>query len=439
MKKIVMILLAMSSLNCFSQGGTDPFIDNMIRVPNMPESISNHGIHIPNSGNLHSSAIQQQSNRLIQQAERELAQRQQHQQQERQLIAKNLLMNGFASFADKYPAGTSCFYNAFAEIDSMLNGTKELSIARSVFLVENAFYENTLNYSDYQSFIKHKAEFCNRIIKESRQNPSDNLAKNMAIFRLLTEKVPFKNSRKEKTEYHLPLQYDYYDYQSRENYDSQFITKLMGSNIGQCYSMPLYYLILAEAINAEACWSLSPKHGLVKIRDRKGNWHNIELTCKSILSDAHYTNNSYIKAKALRNKIYLEPLDKKQIIACQLLSLAQAYCEKYGFDDFYLKCVNSVPQYIPNSVDALKMRASYFQNLLIHTARLLNKPDLQSFGNLQPLADKTLEQLEACYREIDDLGYEEIPDVIYENWLQYVEKQKLVSDKNRTVLLNEIR
>ncbi|MDR2978859.1 MAG: hypothetical protein LBV02_00205 [Bacteroidales bacterium] len=225
MKKKLLIVLAMSSLTCFSQNGTsDPFMDNIIKVPNMPEVIMDYsnGIYIPNSshynGNVpNSSTIQQQNAYVMQQVEREFAQRQ---QQERQFMARDLLTNGFPSFAGEDSIGTSYFHNAFAEIDSMLNGTKELSIARSIFLVENAYYENEMDYSDYQSFIKRKVEFCNRIIKESKQNPNDNLAKNMAIFRLLTEKVPFKNRGKEKTEYHLPLQYDYHDYQSQEYFDS---------------------------------------------------------------------------------------------------------------------------------------------------------------------------------------------------------------------------
>jgi hypothetical protein len=213
----------------------------------------------------------------------------------------------------------------------------------------------------------------------------------------------------------------------------------MASNVGQCHSMPLYYLILAEEMKAEAYWSLSPKHSHVKIQDKRGNWYNIELTCGSILSDAHYTNSSYIKAEALRNKIYLEPLGKKQIVAHQLLALARTYYKKYGLDDFYLKCVNAVPKYIPNNVDALKLQASYYQNLLIYVAKLLNKTDLQSFGDLQPLANNILDRLNVYYKKIDDLGYEDTPDIIYEKWLEYVEKQKLISDKNRTMLLNEIR
>jgi len=444
MKRIAVILLAMSSLSCFSQNGME-MIDRIVKVPSvpMPTNFSN-GIRIPTSGYYNgntpnSTTIQQQNAYLIQQAEREFARQQQYQQYDKRSAVGNLLIKGFPSLASVDSLGTSYFYNAFAEIDSMLKGKKELSIARSVFLVENAFYGNTLNYTDYQNFIKRKVGFCNRIIKESKQNPNDNLAKNMAIFRLLTEKVPFKNIGKEKTEYHLPLQYDYYDYQSKERFDSHFITKLMASNVGQCYSMPLYFLILAEEMNAESYWSLSPKHSHVKIRDKKGNWYNIELTCSSILSDAHYTNSSYIKAEALRSKIYLDTLNKQQIVAHQLLNLARTYYKKYGLDDFYLKCVNTAPQYTPNNLDALKLQASYYQGLLIYAAKLLNIPNLQSFGDLQFFANNILDMLNVYYKEIDDLGYEELPDVIYEKWLEHVERQKLISDKNRTILLNEIR
>jgi hypothetical protein len=444
MKRILVMLLTMSGLNCFSQTGME-MIDKIVKVPEvrMPTNFNN-GVSVPTSGNYNgntpnSSTIQQQNAYLMQQAEREYAQYIQRQRYDNQLIAQNLLINGFSSFSSKDSVGTSYFYNAFAEIDSMLNGQKELSIARSVFIVENAFYGNSLDYAEYKRFIKRKADFCNRIIKESKQNPNDNLAKNMAIFRLLTEKVPFRNNTRERTEYHLPLQYDYYDYQSKENFNSHFITKLMASNMGQCYSMPLYYLILAEEMNAEAYWSLSPKHSHVKIQDKKGNWYNIELTCNSILSDAHYTNSSYIKAEALRSKIYLEPLDKQQIIAYQFVNLAQTYYAKYGLDDFYLKCVNAALQYVPNGVGALQMRASYYEKQLIQAAKLLNKPDFQSFGELQPFANNIRDRLEVYYKEIDDLGYEELPNEIYEKWLEYVEKQKLISDKNRTILLNEIR
>ena len=446
MKKIATILLILSSLICVSQDEVSPNWINYQKQQPRPRQDSDFDINkimYDPFIEQEMQRIQQQNAYLIQQEEQRVRQQnayfRQAAQQQKQLMAQHLLTNGFPSPRNVDSLGIGYFHNAFAEIDSMLSGTKELNLARSIFLVENAFYGNTLNYSDYQSFIKRKVEFCNRIMKESKQDANDNLVKNLAIFRLLTETVPFKNSKREKTEYHLPIQYDYDDYQSKEHHDSHFITKLMASNVGQCYSMPLYYLIIAEAMNAEAYWSLSPHHGFVKIKDKKENWYNIELTCQSILTDAHYASNSYIKVEALRNRIYLEPLDKEQTIAYQLVNLAQTYFKKYGLDYFYLKCINSALQYTQNNVEALKMRASYYQNLLIRSAQLLEKQDLQSFGKLQPLANKILDQLEVYYEEIDGLGYEKTPDMIYEIWLEHIEKQKIESEKNKTILLDIVR
>lgn len=142
----------MNNLCCFSQSWIDPFIDNIIKVPKIygPTDFNN-GADISNldnyNGNVpNSSAIRQQNACLMQQVECEFALTQQY---EKQLIAIGLLTNAFPSFSVRDSVGASHFHNAFAEIDSMLSGTKELSIARSVFLVENAFYENTLDYFDY--------------------------------------------------------------------------------------------------------------------------------------------------------------------------------------------------------------------------------------------------------------------------------------------------
>mgnify|MGYP006905604720 CR=1 FL=1 len=64
----------------------------------------------------------------------------------------------------------------------------------------------------------------------------------------------------------------------------------------------------AERLGAEAYLALAPSHSLVKIKDDKGAWFNLELTTRAILSDYHYMNSSYIKSEAIRNKLYLNAL-----------------------------------------------------------------------------------------------------------------------------------
>ena len=190
-----------------------------------------------------------------------------------------LATKGFPS--QSYQDGTASYYKAFEEINNMLQGKQPLNLGRAVFLVENAYYNNTLNYDKYQNNLNDQVKLCDEKIREDKLDPSNNLVKNMMLFRLISDTLKIKPKGTERTITHLPIKYDVDDYKSEKHFDSHFVTKLMRSGIGQCYSMPLYYLILAEKIGAKAYWSFSPKHSFVKIQDKNGVWYNLELTCLS--------------------------------------------------------------------------------------------------------------------------------------------------------------
>lgn len=356
-----------------------------------------------------------------------------HMQQEiqRQVTIRTLLNNGFLSLS-KYE-GTSYFYDAFDEIHQMLKGEIPLNLRRAVFLVENAYYGDSVKYSDYENFIKNKVALCNAKIKEEKLDPNDNLVKNITIYRLLTDTLKIKSG--EKTIQSYPVSYNYDDYSSEKNYDSHFVMKLMQSSIGQCHSMPLYYLILAEAMESEAYWSFSPRHTFVKIQDDNGDWYNLELTCRAILSDAHYMNNSYIKSESIRNRIYLEPIDKKNTIAEMLVELARGYYMKYGMDDFYLKCADTAIEYLSNDLNALVLKSAYQTELTLTLARLFHAPNPDILKQESPEAYKHYELMQDLYKQIDDLGYEELPVDLYARWLDYIAKEKEKSEKEKSIFI----
>lgn len=205
--------------------------------------------------------------------------------------------------------------------------------------------------------------------------------------------------------------------------------------------MPLYYLLLAEEMGAEAYWSFPPRYSFVKIQDEKGDWYNLELTCKAILSDTHYMNSSYIKAEALQNKIYLEPMDKTNVIAEMLLELARGYYNKYGLDDFYLKCIDTAEQYLKNDLNAKILKSAYQTRLTLTLAHLLNAPKPEIMQQLSPEAYKHFELMQAQYKKIDDMGYEEIPVAVYALWLDHIAKEKEKADKAKmpSIFLNTIK
>lgn len=364
---------------------------------------------------------------------------------QRQVAARNnpqtdiemLATNGFPSQSSK--EGTSNFYESFVEINNMLLGKQPLSLGRAVFLVENSYYGNTLKYSDFQNTLKEKVWLCSQKIKEDKLDANNDMVKNMMLFRLISDTLKIKPTGTEKAITNYPIKYDLDDYKSETNYDSHFVTKLMKSGKGQCYSMPLYYLVLAEQMGANASLAFSPRHSFIKIQDEKGAWYNLELTCNAILSDAHYMNNSYIKAEAIRNRIYLEPLNKKEVVAGMLLELARGYYDKYGLDDFYLKCVDTALLYSKKDINALIMKAVYEERLTLTLAKLLEAPKPEIMKEKSPRAYLHYEKMQALYKQIDGMGYEELPAAIYSKWLEYLDEQKDKSRKDNTVRINGLR
>lgn len=367
----------------------------------------------------HQRQLQEASNRKIQN----------HIQNEIQRQTNIIMLTKYGFPMQSNHEGTSAFYSAFDEINKMLNGTETLNLGRVVFLVENAWHNNKFDYNTYQNSIRSSVEFCNQKIKEEKLDKTDNLVKNMMLFRFMCDTLILEDKTIQKIQIHYPIQYNYEDYDSHISYDSHFLTTLMQTGVGQCHSMPLYYLVLAEEMGAQAYWAFSPRHSFIKIQDEKGDWHNIELTCKAILSDTHYMNSGYIKSEALQNKIYLEPMNKTNVVAEMLVDLARYYYQKYGFDDFYLKCLDTADKHLENKLNTKLLRSAYQTRLTLTLAHLLNAPKPEIMKELSPKAYKHFELMLAQYQEIDDMGYEEVPIAVYALWLNHIAKEKEKKEK----------
>lgn len=351
-----------------------------------------------------------------------------------QATIESLINNGFPSQSDII--GTSNYYNAFDEIHRMLKGEIPMNLGRAIFLTENAYYDNVYSYEDFKNSIDDVVELCYMKIKEDKLDREDNIVKNMIIFRMIADTLKIKDDVTGQTLYHYPVKYNYDDYESKKNFDSHYVTTLMRTRKGQCNSMPLYYLVLAEKMNAEAYWAFSPRHSFIKIKDENNVWYNLELTCKAILSDTHYMNNSYIKAEAIQNKLYLEPMDKRNVIAQMLIELARGYYNKYGLDDFYLKCLDTAKDHLDNKLEALMMRADYYTRLTLTLGHLLQAPNPKVMEEKSPEAYRYFILMQSLYGQIDKMGYEPLPEGVYANWLKYIAKEKEKSEKLPSIFIN---
>ena len=438
-----LILFTLLFLFACAFGQTSPTIPNPqlptigVPQPNIPNpyQYQNNRQQVNPYNTIDHEAIQRRNQQIINEVtefERRNAESTQLQRDIQMLSTK-----GFPS--QSYQEGTASYYSAFNEINNMLEGKQPLNLGRAVFLVENAYYNNTLSYENFQKNIDDQLQFCNEKIREDKLDPNNNLVKNMMLFRLISDTLKIKPKGTERTITHLPIKYDLDDYKSEKNFDSHFVSKLMRSGSGQCYSMPSYYLVLAEKMGAKAHWAFSPQHSFIKIQDNNGRWYNLELTCNSILSDAHYMNSSYIKAEAIRNRIYLEPLDKKEAVAQMLIELAGGYYEKFGLDDFYLNCAKTSSKYQKNQLDPLILQAAYESRLTMTLAKLLDAPKPEIMLQKSPESYKHFLKLQELNQQIDNLGYEELPNGIYERWLEHINRLKDKENKRIDLLLNKTK
>jgi hypothetical protein len=321
--------------------------------------------------------------------------------------------------------GTEPYQHAFDQLNDMLKGKTSMDIKRAVFIVENAYLENKLQYSQYENHIQNIAQFCKLRMKQEKISSNDNVAKNNLLFRLMSDTLSVRDPASGKIITHYPVHYDFDDPFGYEDRTKMFVTKLMASNYGQCHSMPLLYLIIANEIDARAYLATSPSHTYIKYRSGH-EWKNVELTNGHMSTDAFVMGSGYIKSQALKNHLYMDTLSLKQTIANMMEDLAKGYSSKFGFDEFVLKCLDSALQYYPNSWYGLGQKSDYYTFLFKHIVTQANERGYTTPQQVLsiPEARQAYDQMHAMYDRIDNIGYVEMPKEAYEEWIKLMDVQK---------------
>jgi hypothetical protein len=279
-----------------------------------------------------------------------------------------------------------------------------------------------LSYDTYLKNIQAIVEVCKHKMQQDNL-PDNDLAKNMVICQFMGDTLRLQNFRNQKEYVHYPLQYDFDDFWGSKDWRKQFVTKTIQTGTGQCHSLPLFYLILAEELGAEAYLALSPNHSYIKFKTKYG-WQNYETTSHCFTTDADVMTSGYIKSEAITHQVYLDTLSKKDVIANCLLDLGQGYVHKYGVDGFYQQCFDLALKHTSNHVMAWMQAANYYATLLGYIRQQFEAqgylPNIQQV----PEALKIQQQLINADHHIKTLGYAEMPKEAYDKWLQDIEKEK---------------
>ena len=427
MIKIVASLLF--SLAAFSQVPVMPVTPSPAQIPNYSNqnySNSNGKTTLPTPTRQFLDTRQaQQNQQIIQEVEQHEKQRieasNQLQKDISELNSENDGINyNLPSFSNI--KGTENYRNVYEKMLTL--NVENYSVKDLNFEIENAFLENSEDKAEFDKIIKYSGDYILAKMKELKYDINDNVAKNYMLVQFFSENLNLKTNGLK----HTPFKYDFNDYTGNKDWTKMFVSKLLKTKTGQCHSMPLLYLILAEQIEAEAYLSFSPSHSFVKFRDKNNKWYNIELTNGMFTASSFMINSGYIKAEALQNHIYLQNLSKQELLSEFYVDLANGYVHKFGYDAFVEKIADKALELYPNNVNAQMIKSNYTANRFEFVAQQLgiNPRDNKQLQKIKsyPKAIALLQECNLQSKKVEQLGYTEMPQEAYENWLNSLKEAK---------------
>jgi len=140
-----------------------------------------------------------------------------------------------------------------------------------------------------------------------------------AIRRTIYESGPWNDNR--------PFRYDQADPLGR-NVRNKLLSTYFRTRLGNCVSMPILFLILAERAGLNVGLSTVPLHVFVRYIDPAGQAFNVEATSGGHFArDDWYRQNMPMSARAMASGLYLRSLSKVESVAVMAATVVEFLIE----------------------------------------------------------------------------------------------------------------
>jgi hypothetical protein len=224
---------------------------------------------------------------------------------------------------------------------------------------------------------------------------------------------------------HFPFHYDFEDIFGSKDWTNTFVSKLISTHSGNCRSLPYLYKIICDELKVPCYLALAPNHIYIKHQAEKGGWYNTELTSATFPVDAWLMASGYITLEAIQNGIYMDTLSEKESIALCVVDLAQGYNHKYSNNDgnFVIECCDLALKHFPDYVNAMLLKAETRLRQLQQMQKRYGYAYLKEVTD-RPEGKAKWDEMNALYGQILRLGYRQMPEQMYVDWLVSLKKEK---------------
>jgi hypothetical protein len=316
------------------------------------------------------------------------------------------------------------FYSAFDALKNMLEGKDSLNYEKAVFITENAYYNNALDYSDFKEVIDFHVGMINILASNARTEYDKEYQKmkiypkkmfmlntsNWAIFKYITDTTFFIQNN--LVYYKSPFTYTYDDPYGSTNWENTQDLHLLTHDQpqGNCYALASLFKIFSDRMKSDARLTVAPHHIYIQNRDAKGDFYNVELASKTFPPDGSIQTYTYTTKTSIMNGMSQRMLTDKEAVVLNLIYLAKGYEHKYheNTNDFLLNCAELAYKYDTLSLNALLLKAEVTENRLLNAMKENNiKTVTQARNNKKTNA--LFANYEGQLNNLYKLGYREIP------------------------------
>lgn len=325
-------------------------------------------------------------------------------------------------------AQTASFENVLTRLKHTLNGNDSMTFKEAVFIVENAYLGQQVSQEYYERRIGDLKKIAQKLSGDDiliyDQKDSTKIKKHAALYTLITDTTTI--TRPSDTIFHYPFAYDFDDPFGKAHWPAMFVTKLLETKQGNCHSLPYLYKILADELGIEAHLALAPNHIYIKNRCEKTGWYNTELTSASFPVDAWIMASGYVHLEAIQNGIYMKALGDTESIAMCVVDLAMGYDRKFPDNDgaFVLKCCELALKHFPNYITAILLKAETMKRLIEQMMEQHSVQHPKDLFTITSEAEPLWKQMEQTYFHAHQLGYRQMPQQMYLEWLASLTKER---------------
>jgi regulator of sirC expression with transglutaminase-like and TPR domain len=203
---------------------------------------------------------------------------------------------------------------------------------------------------------------------------------------------------------HRPFHYDLSD-PLGTNIANKLLPTYIETRRGNCVSMPILFIILADRLGVHVTASTAPFHVFVKfVDDATGKTYNLETTSGGYPArDAWYRQKMPMTDDAIRNGVYMKTLSRKETVAV----MAQLILENDAATGRYRDIVETadvILKYYPHDVDAMLEEGTAYARLMDEIKQKYPNPN-EILPNLVPVYKGYAQENDELFDRALSLGW----------------------------------